>query len=118
MGTLGMGCVVTAAGAQEAAHPVHAALQGPAAMLCERSLLDACVCVLPTLRVSPPVCPPTHSFTLQGAPALIDVETVPEAGPNGQGRIGVRLSANSYINHVKAPGPAEAVRIANAEFIR
>jgi len=51
------------------------------------------------------------------APPLV-IDVVPEAGKDGRGRIGVSLTPNSYINHVRGASPREAFTIAGNEFVR
>jgi len=46
------------------------------------------------------------------------ISVTPEIGPDGAGRIGVRLNSNAVIKHVRAKDFGEVVSIANTEFIR
>lgn len=57
-------------------------------------------------------------FCAQGAPSPLALEAAPEPARDGLGRIGVRLSPNSYINHVKATDVGGAFSIATGEFLR
>jgi len=56
-------------------------------------------------------------FIVQRDGELVQVLCVPDVA-NGKGRIGVQLSSNAFINHIKADNPGEVFSIATAEFNR
>jgi membrane-associated protease RseP (regulator of RpoE activity) len=49
---------------------------------------------------------------------LLTLRVTPDAGADGRGRIGVQLSANTYIAHTLPSSPAEVFTLANGEFKR
>ncbi len=54
----------------------------------------------------------------QGLPEPVTVSVTPEAGPSGQGRIGVSLTPATIIKHIKGSTVGENVAIASKEFAR
>lgn len=57
-------------------------------------------------------------LTLQRGEDVITLPCVPTPGDDGTGRIGVQLSTNGYLRHVKASSLAEGWRMASDEFAR
>lgn len=71
-----------------------------------------------TLEVLRGVDPSAAVAGRQEGGEVVALRVTPDVGPEGQGRIGVQLSSNTYIAHTYPQGPGEVLAMTQSEFNR
>ncbi len=71
-----------------------------------------------TLEVLRGVEPRAAAEGRQEGGEVVALRVTPDVGPEGQGRIGVQLSSNTYIAHTYPRGPGEVLAMTQSEFNR